>query len=198
MIIPEAFATEPFCEQHFDHGPTLAETIGINQCENPTYQINYQGVNLTVTNIINKTTFRIGENITVTPELTSIGDHNVTISYCGPLFVTLTVDQFGKLVSPQYSWACPLVGNVMTLPSNASTSGESYGQNIVLSSPGNYTIMSIASFGNIPSQTVLWSKPIEISVVPEFPFAIPVLLLSITSLIVFYRMKFRMNLRKWK
>jgi len=30
------------------------------------------------------------------------------------------------------------------------------------------------------------------SPIPEFPFAIPILLVSITSLIVFYRMKFRL------
>jgi len=29
--------------------------------------------------------------------------------------------------------------------------------------------------------------------IPEFPFAVPILLVSITSLIVFYRFKFRMN-----
>ena len=159
-------ATKSFCDQHFDHGPTLGETIGKEQCENPTYQINYKSAKLIVTNIINKTTFKIGENITVIPELTNIGNHNVTIDYCGPLFVTLTIDQFGKIVWPQYSWACPLIGHEMTLVPNVPTPGDSYGQIISLYAPGNYTITSIASFGDISNTTVLWSKPIQITILP--------------------------------
>ena len=46
----------------------------------------------------------------------------------------------------------------------------------------------------IPQETT--SFPLIISsAVPEFPFAIPVLLASITSLIVFYRMKSTINLK---
>ncbi len=167
MIPSNVLATEAFCDQHFDHGPTLGETIGQVQCENPTSQINYNGVKLTVTNIINKTTFRIGENITVVPELTNSGNHNVTIGYCGPLFVTLTMDQSGKIVWPQYAWACPLIGHGITLPPNVSTPGESYGQIIALHALGNYTIRSIASFGDMSNQIVLWSEPIQITVLPE-------------------------------
>jgi YVTN family beta-propeller protein len=41
-------------------------------------------------------------------------------------------------------------------------------------------IISVIPFSNL-----------DLQVVPEFPFAVPILLISITSLIVFYRMKFR-------
>jgi len=184
------FNNPVFCDQHFDQGPTLAETIGKQQCENPTFQINYNGSKLLVTNIINKTTFKVRETITVIPELTNIGNHTIAISYCGQLFVTLIIDQHGKIVSPQYAWACPLFDQGLTLAPNVSTPGDSYGQIIALDTPGNYTMTSLASFGST-SNTVLWSKPIRITVVPEFPFAIPILLISITSIIVFYRVKFR-------
>ena len=194
VMTPRVLAIESFCDQHFDHGPTLGETIGKEQCENPISQINYNGVNLTVITAINKTTFKAGENITVVPEFTSVGNHNVTVGYCGQLFTTLTMDQFGKIVWPQYAWACPLFAQGMTLKPNTHTPGESYGQNITLYTPGNYTIVSIASFGYMSKTVVLWSKPVQIAIlpekIPEFPFAIAVFLASITSMIVFYRIKF--------
>ena len=166
MVHP-IMATDSFCDQHFDHGPTLGETIGKEHCENPMTQINYHGVNLTVTNMINKTTFQVGENITVVPELTNAGNRNVTIGYCGQLFVTLTMDKSEKIVSPQYSWACPLFDHGVTLPANSSTTGEGYGQIITLHNPGNYTIRSIASFGGDSNPIVLWSEPIQITILQE-------------------------------
>lgn len=66
--------------------------------------------------------------------------------------------------------------------------------------PGNYTISSVARLlGNINGKCTmvyLWSQPINLTIfpsdkIPEFPFAIPILLMGITSSIVFYRMKFR-------
>ncbi len=193
--LKETLATLSFCNQHFDHGPTLGETIGMNKCENHSTLINYHGVNLTVINIINKTTFGIGENITVIPELLNHGNHNVTVSYCGQLFVTLTTDESNRIVSPQYSWACPLFDNEITLEPNVPTPGESYGQVITLHDAGNYTIQSIASFADPPNQVILWSEPISIVAVsekiPEFPFVIPVLLIGIVFVIGFYRMRFR-------
>jgi hypothetical protein len=161
------FNNPVFCDQHFDQGPTLGETIGEQQCENAIYQINYNDSKLLVANIINKTTFKVRETITVIPELTNIGNHTVAISYCGPLFVTLIIDQHGKIVSPQYAWACPLIDHSMILAPNVSTPGDSYGQIITLDTPGNYTMTSIASFGGIPNTTVLWSKPLQITVLPE-------------------------------
>ena len=167
IMVHPIMAINSFCDQHFDHGPTLGETIGKEQCENPITQINYHGVNLTVTNLINKTTFQVGENITVIPEITNAGNRNVTIGYCGQLFVTLTMDKSDKIVSPQYSWACPLFSHGVTLPPNSSTTGEGYGQIITLYTPGNYTIKSIASFGDESNPIVLWSEPIQITILQE-------------------------------
>jgi hypothetical protein len=185
----------------------LGETIGKEQCENPIYQTDYNGEKLLVTNTINKMTFNIGENITVIPELTNIGNHNVTIGYCGPLFVTLTIDQSGKLVWPQYAWACPLIdhqitlsanvhfiGSEITLAPNIFALGDSYGQTLTLGTPGNYTLISLASFGDAQNATVLWSKPIQITVVPEFPFVIVVLVTGIIVTVAITRIKWNQNL----
>ncbi|MDC8451661.1 MAG: hypothetical protein KGH87_00640 [Thaumarchaeota archaeon] len=191
MVPSQASVIRALCLQSFDHGPTFGETIGKQQCENPQSQIIYKDANLTVTNIMGKNMFKAGENITVIPELTNAANHNVTIGYCGPLFVTLVVDQYGKLVSPQYSWACPLVGYSMNVAPNSSTPGESYGQNIVLHTPGNYTVMSIVSFGDTSKQIILWSKPVQITIlpekVPEFPFAQIMLAFGIVSTLIIYR-----------
>ncbi len=66
--------------------------------------------------------------------------------------------------------------------------------------PGNYTIATVARLlGDVNgtcSMVYLWSQPVQLTIlppekVPEFPFAIPVFIISIASLIIFYRMKFR-------
>ncbi len=192
MTHSKVLAVESFCDQNLDHGTTLGKTIGQKQCENPVYQMNYNGVNLTVINAINETTFKMGENIIVIPELISTGNHNVTISYCGPLFMTVVMDQFGKIVWPQYSWACPLFMSDIRLAPNTPT-GEGYDQNITLNLPGNYTLRSLASFDGASDSTVLWSKPLQITVlpekVPEFPFAQIILVLGIISSVVIYRIR---------
>ena len=40
IAIHPASATASFCDQHFDHGPTLGETIGKMQCGNPIHKLN--------------------------------------------------------------------------------------------------------------------------------------------------------------
>ncbi|MDE1767649.1 MAG: hypothetical protein KGI27_15455, partial [Thaumarchaeota archaeon] len=80
---------------------------------------------------------------------------------------------------------------------------------------GNYTLISVALFTfnthteNVNADEILWSKPLQITVLPEntqteayssmqnspeFPFVIPVFLASIASLIAFYRIKFRSHI----
>src|SRR5690348_18310487 len=93
VMVHPIMAIDSFCDQHFDHGPTLSETIGKEHCENPMTQINYHGVNLTVTNMINKTKFQVGKNIKVVQELTNPENRNVTIGNCGKLLLTLTRDE---------------------------------------------------------------------------------------------------------
>lgn len=71
--------------------------------------------------------------------------------------------------------------------------------------PGNYTLSSVARVIGVVddkcTMVYVWSQPIVFTTlsedqstskkIPEFPFAIPILLVSFVSLIVFYRMKFR-------
>jgi hypothetical protein len=73
----------------------------------------------------------------------------------------------------------------------------SNGNNIYIAGPdyafrdGNHIVFSRSSDGGISFSNSTDFDQNSISAVPEFPFAIPVLLISITSLIVFYRMNIR-------
>ena len=64
--------------------------------------------------------------------------------------------------------------------------------------PGNYTLKVFARVvGDVNgtcTTVFLWSQPVDLTVlpeekVPEFPFAIPILLIGIMSILVLYRMK---------
>lgn len=81
----------------------------------------------------------------------------------------------------------------------------SYPLHYMVPAPGNYTVASFTRFlGDVNgtcTMVYLWSQPVNLIVlpegentnkeIPEFPFAIPILLVSITSLILLYRIKFR-------
>lgn len=104
-----------------------------------------------------------------------------------------------------WSLTWPEVGSVTLKP------GQSVVQYYTLSQPsddnireyyppsGNYTISSVARlFGDVNGKCTivyLWSNPAQIIIppekVPEFPFAVPILIISITSLLIFYRIKSR-------
>ncbi|MHB8547370.1 MAG: hypothetical protein ACYDAJ_11435 [Nitrosotalea sp.] len=94
------------------------------------------------------------------------------------------------------------------------TPGWNYPPPLRLYAPGNYTVLSVGlfTFNTTYNVTVyapfsVWSKPLQITVlpekyvenetnssipkIPEFPFAIPIFIIGISSLILFYRMKFR-------
>src|SRR5437879_68075 len=146
---------------------TLEELYG-----NPVTQIDYHGTRLTVVDMVNKTTFGVGENVTVIPELTNIGNHNVTIGYMPPLFDTEVTDKDGKKVWPPYTMGVKItVGFGMTLHHNTSSPDHTFQGQIrksvfALDSPGNYTITSVASFSRdqAGSNISLWSKPLQITV----------------------------------
>ena len=140
---------------------------------NPVYQINYNGVKLVATNILNKTTFKIGETVTVIPELTNIGNQTANLGYGPPLFFIEVKDQDYKTV-----WSSGgghlLVGFGITLKPNMSSpgyvpAGASMQRGIfVLNAPGNYTVISIADFdASAGSNLSLWSKATHITILPK-------------------------------
>lgn len=175
---------------YYEYNTTLEDQFG-----NPVYQIDYNGSKLIATNILNKTIFNEGETITVIPEVMNLGNQTVNIGYDPPLFSIEVKDQHGKTVGLSGGGHL-LVNFGMTLKPNMSS--PSYApagmqKGVFMLTSGNYSIISMASFYNFTNSTgsdlLLWSEPTQIAVVPEFPFAIPILLISIVSVIVFYRVK---------
>lgn len=66
--------------------------------------------------------------------------------------------------------------------------------------PGNYTMKVFArvigDVGGTCTTVFLWSQPVDLTIlppekIPEFPFVIPILMISIISVIIFYKVKFR-------
>jgi hypothetical protein len=162
---------------------------------------------LIVNQTTNKTSYKSGEEITIIPELINIGNKSVDIGYWEPPFFLEIKNEAGNIVWPQSTWIAyiPEFHGTKSLkpgeqfsakPWASPTSHFPSGPQIILDSPGNYTAISVATLtfdthtGNIGSLEPLWSKPLQITVVPEFPFTLLVLMIGITSLIVFSRMRF--------
>lgn len=70
----------------------------------------------------------------------------------------------------------------------ATQEGHAGGQTIL-----NVQVMKIVTL-NINGTQNIQTAPKQSSTVPEFPFAIPILIIAITSFIVIYRLKFH-NIR---
>lgn len=150
-----------------------------------------------------KLTYKMGENITLDTELINIGKKTVEIAYCKPWIALEIKDQTGNEVWPNSQLACiPEFLGKVTLQPGEHINVQPWVASMLppsLHTSGNYTVVSVAlfSFGvyNPNSVESLWSKPLQITIlpekVPEFPFAITIFLASITSLILFYRIKFQ-------
>ncbi len=181
----------------------------------PATQISYNGAILIINQTTSKLEYKMGENITIHPEMINIGTAPVTIVNGQPLFDIQVMDQNGiKVFDSGYSGML-IVGWGFTLnPGITMQDNRTWGWNpqattpvIKLDTPGNYTVLTESNISlyntaeesshAIPAHPTksLWSKPIQITVlpekVPEFPFTIPILLIGIVSTITFYRMKYR-------
>ena len=172
----------------------------------------YNGGTLKIDQHMEKTEYKSGERIWVSRELVNTGNKTLKIAYTSyGIFETYFINQANNMVMPKYgSYTTLLEGfEYITLKPGSytldnTTGNKSYAYpprytfSFVINVPGNYTIITGASLGVYDNTTKLvdgyvWSKPLQITVlpekVPEFPFAIPILLISIASMIVFYRMK---------
>lgn len=157
-----------------------------------------------------KLAYKIGENITINAELINMGNKTVEVAYCEPWVALEIKDQTGNEVWPNSQLTCiPEFYGKKILQPGEHISIRPWGVTFApysflqpkLSVPGNYTVMSVAVLTfdmnpkNIGSVEPLWSEPLQIVVlpekVPEFPFAVPMLLIGFVSVIVFYRIKFR-------
>ncbi|MGI0007690.1 MAG: hypothetical protein ACREAR_06805 [Nitrosotalea sp.] len=133
--------------------------------------LEYNGTMLIVTQEINKTKFKTGENFSVTPHLVNVGTNVATITHGEPLFEIKVLDQNNNT---SFIWpdATATIGITETLEPGMSITGRwasGYGgfPEIVLDKPGNYTVYSIANINSegIPAHMEsIWSQPLAITI----------------------------------
>lgn len=169
------------------HTPTFEEQWG-----NPTQtQLTHNGAILILNQTSDKTEYHTGENITISTELINLGTQSVDVGYWPPWVVLEIKNQDGAVVWPKITRVGILQEfyGVETIGPGEHLSEKPWGygkftgavQDMPLPQlqvPGKYTVMSMALFtfnmttdnqGHrepIGSTTQLWSKPIQITVVP--------------------------------
>lgn len=202
---------------------TSYQNISNNNYENTKKtSIEYDGGKIIINQISDKLEYKIGETVTIKPQLVNIGDKNMTIIHYSPLFATEVKYQNGSKAWPSLSQAVTMEPWTEVTLRPGITLEENYSyQNlnpIKLTIPGKYDVRSVAYLtiydkekqslkdAFLNSTYILRSKPLQITILPEnyenetnssmtkiseFSFAVPILLVSITSLILLYRIKFR-------
>lgn len=153
--------------------------------------IAHDGAILILNQTSNKLEYKAGENITISTELINLGNKSVDIGYWPPLVVLEIEDQKGVLVWPENSRVGILQEfyGVETIKPGEHLSEKPWGKGNFtyllyemplpqLHVPGKYTVMSIAYFTfNMTTDDhghreptgltqQLWSKPIQITVLP--------------------------------
>jgi hypothetical protein len=102
-------------------------------------------------------------------------------------------------INPIMEWAT--YGSSYVMPGQSMGTIKSFPMNGYIEDikPGNYTVSAVmALLGDVNgtcTRVFLWSQPVDLIVLdntksPEFPFAVPVLLIGVTSFIVLHRMRF--------
>ncbi len=170
------------------HIPTFEEQWG-----NPTQtQLSHNDTILILNQTSDKLEYKVGENITISTELINVGNKNVDIGYWPPMVVLEIKNQDGIVVWPKITWIGILQEfyDVETIRPWEHLDEKPWGHNNFtrlfydmplpqLQIPGKYTVVSMALFtfnittdsrghrepiGNVQP---LWSKPIQITVLPK-------------------------------
>jgi hypothetical protein len=146
----------------------------------------YNGSTLIINQTIPKLEYKMGENITIYPEMINIGSNPVTVSNGTPLFDIQIIYQNGTTVFDSGYSGLMIVGWSFTLnPGMAIHDNETWGWNpnakapsIKLNTPGKYTILTESNISlyhdakeyldhtSPHPEKSLWSEPIQITVLP--------------------------------
>lgn len=169
------------------HIPTFEEQGG-----NPTQTLlAHNGAILILNQTSDKLEYKVGENITISTELINLGNKSVDIGYWPPLVVLEIKNQDGVVVWPKITriGIVPEFYGVETIRPGEHLSEKPWGNGNFtqmhyemslpqLQVPGKYTVVSMALFtfnmttnsqghrGPTGHTTQLWSKPIQITVLP--------------------------------
>jgi hypothetical protein len=116
----------------------------------PVTQMSYNGAILMINQTINKLEYRMGENITIHPEMINIGTAPVTVTNGTPLFNIQIIDQNGTTVFDSGYSGMLIVGWGFTLnPGMTMHDNRTWGWNpnattpvIKLDTPGKYIVLT--------------------------------------------------------
>jgi hypothetical protein len=153
----------------------------------PATQLSYDGSVLIINQTIDKLEYKMGENITIHPEMINIGTTPVTVANGTPLFDIQVMYQNGTKVFDSGYSGMLIVGWGFTLnPGMTMHDNRTWGWNphattpvIKLDTPGKYTVLTESNISlydtaeqsshAIPPhpEKSLWSKPLQITVLPE-------------------------------
>lgn len=177
IIILSFVLTFVLTQTAFGYNPTLEDQLG----NSSTTKLVHDGSILILNQTTQKLAYEMGENITINTELVNLGNKTVAINYCEPWVVLEIKNQTGDEVWPNTQLACiPEFGGTKILQPGEHLNEQPWGftmqPNVFpspkLSLPGNYTAVSVAVFRfdthtkNLGSVETLWSKPIQITILP--------------------------------
>lgn len=200
LVLPSSQVVLGYNQQ----GPKLEDQLGNSSIT----KLVHDNSTLILNQTSEKWIYKSGEDITITPEVINMGNKTVNMYYLEPAFFLEIKNRDGIVVWPQST-------TVAYIPEYAGVKalkpGEHFGVKpwttptgpmydpfpIILTAPENYTALSVVSFKFEPkpdgsdSYVSLWSKPVQITIlpekIPEFPFTGPILLASFVSVVAFYR-----------
>lgn len=208
----------------FVNGQTYNTTLESQFGNTSKTELIHDGAMIILNQTTQKLSYKMGENITVNTELVNVGNKAVDIAYCEPWVAFEIKSQVGDEIWPKSQLACiPEFSSKKTLQPGEHFVVQPWGSrsgNVISppssDNPGTYSVISVAVFtfntspGGLSSAEPVWSKPLQITVLPEkyienkddssitkapeFPFALPMLLVGITSLILLYRIKFKTSI----
>lgn len=160
---------------------------------------NYDGNNLIINQVVNKTTYNTWESITITPELINNGTNSITMDHY-PGWIFTEVKYPSGVVWPQGLGAIPLIPPPLSdtlQPGEHRIEKISYpSDSLEFGGTGKYIITSFALFLNPKNSTemLLRSDPLQITVIPEFgSISMMVIAISIIGIVMISRI-FRSDL----
>lgn len=162
-----------------DSGQHINQWLNDITADNVPTRLEGDGYVIVVNQVLDKSEYKVGDTISVRPELINIGNKTVTIQHLTPLFQTLVKNQNGSIVWPSIGTAYTLRSDKIALEPHKPISDESNGilqhaHPIILRDAGKYAVISSAYFGIYdindisPPMYTIKTEPLGITVLPDY------------------------------
>lgn len=166
-----------------DSGQHINQWLNEITADNVPTRLEGEGYIIVVNQVLDKSEYKVGDTISVRPELVNIGNKTVIIQHLTPLFQTLVKNQNGSIAWPSIGTAYTLRSDKIALEPHKPISDESNGtlqhaHPIILRDAGKYTVISSAYFGIYdindisPPMYTIRTEPLEIIVLQDFSLGV--------------------------